>query len=200
MTADTSEWLTRDICDALAPAGVIGRLYVVPFGECQREISLKAPQNLRVIMYRRLMFRVAEELARIEGAKALVTGESVGQVASQTLDNMAATNDAVTIPILRPLSGTDKKDIIEVAESLGTFEISSQTAPDCCTLFMPRRPETHARIDEVRAGWDTFDHERMVEDLLASVEYVDFAQCPSYRPPRRFRARHDELAPANEGA
>ncbi len=200
MTADTSEWLTRDICDALAPAGVIGRLYVVPFGECQREISLKAPQNLRVIMYRRLMFRVAEELARIEGAKALVTGESVGQVASQTLDNMAATNDAVTIPILRPLSGTDKKDIIEVAESLGTFEISSQTAPDCCTLFMPRRPETHARIDEVRAGWDTFDHERMVEDLLASIEYVDFAQCPSYRPPRRFRARHDELAPANEGA
>lgn len=199
MTSDASEYLTQDIIEALRPAGVFARLYVVPFGEVQREISLAAPQSLRVIMYRRMMFAVAERLAGIEGAKALVTGESVGQVASQTLDNIAATNDAVTIPILRPLSGTDKKDIIQTAQELGTYDISSQTAPDCCTLFMPRRPETHARLDEVRAAWETFDHERMVEDLIASIEYVDFDNCPAYRPPRSARAFHQELSPANFG-
>jgi thiamine biosynthesis protein ThiI len=200
MTSDVSEYLVQDIIGALRPAGVFGRLYVVPFGEVQREISLAAPQSLRIIMYRRLMFAVAERLASIEGAKALVTGESVGQVASQTLDNIAATNDAVTIPILRPLSGTDKKDIIAMAEQLGTYEISSQTAPDCCTLFMPRRPETHARLDEVRAAWDLFDHDQMVEDLISSIEYVDYDNCPSYRPPRSARAFHQELSPAHFGS
>ena len=196
MTSDASEYLAQDICRALSPAGVIGRLYVVPFGACQREISLTVPQSLRVIMYRRLMFAVAERLASIEGAKALVTGESVGQVASQTLDNIAATNDAVTIPILRPLSGTDKQDIIRSAQELGTYDISAQTAPDCCTLFMPRRPETHARMPEVREAWEMFDHDGMVEQLIADIEYVDFDNCPSYKPPRQARAFHHELAPA----
>lgn len=195
VTADTSEYLTQDIAHALRPSGVIGRLYVVPFGECQREISLAVPQSLRVIMYRRLMFAVAEELARIEGAKALVTGESLGQVASQTLDNMWATNDAVTIPILRPLAGTDKKDIIECAERIGTAEISASDAPDCCTLFMPRRPETHARLSEVREAWESFDHEAMVRDLIANIEYLDLEGCPSYRPPKHMRSFHRELGP-----
>ena len=112
MTSDASEWLTQDIVRALEPAGIIGRLYVVPFGECQREISLKAPQSLRVIMYRRLMFEVAQAIAELEGAKALVTGESLGQVASQTLDNITATNDVARIPVFRPLIGTDKIEII----------------------------------------------------------------------------------------
>ena len=196
MTSDASEWLVQDIVRALRPAGVIGRLYVVPFGACQHEISLKVPQSLRIIMYRRLMFAVAERLARIENAKALVTGESLGQVASQTLDNMAATNDAVTIPVLRPLVGADKQEIIARAHELGTFEISSQTAPDCCTLFMPRRPETHARLDAVREAWELFDHEAMVEQLIRDIEYVDFDNCPSYHPPKTAKAYHAELAPA----
>lgn len=90
------------------------------------------------------MMRIAERIARREGAKALVTGESLGQVASQTLDNLAATSDSVKMQIFRPLIGCDKLEIIEDAKKLGTFEISSQDAPDCCTLFMPRAPETHA--------------------------------------------------------
>ena len=196
MTSDASEWLTQDIVRALEPAGVIGRLYVVPFGECQREISLKAPQSLRVIMYRRLMFEVAQAVAELEGAKALVTGESLGQVASQTLDNITATNDVARIPVLRPLIGTDKIEIIDRARQIGTYDISAQTAPDCCTLFMPRRPETHAHLDAVRRAWETFDHDAMVKHLMETIEYVDFDTCPSYRPPRELKARHRELAPA----
>lgn len=196
MTSDESEWLTQDIVRALEPAGIIGRLYVVPFGECQREISLKAPQALRVIMYRRLMFEVAQRVAALEGAKALVTGESLGQVASQTLENITATNDVATIPVFRPLIGTDKIEIIDRAQKIGTYDISAQTAPDCCTLFMPRRPETHANLRMVREAWETFDHEAMVEYLMKNIEYVDFNTCASYRPPRELRARHRELAPA----
>ncbi len=193
-TADTSEYLTQDIIRALAPSVQIGRLYVVPFGDCQREISLACPGKLRVIMYRRVMYAVAERIARIEGAKAIVTGESLGQVASQTLENIMAVNEVVDIPVFRPLIGSDKQEIIVRAQHIGTYDISCETAPDCCTLFMPRRPETHAKLDEVHEAWGMFDHESMVERLLDQVEYIDFEH-GCYKPPRFLRARHDELAP-----
>ena len=130
-TSDASEFLVDDIARVLERTGCIARVYVVPFGDYQREISI-------VILYRRLMFRVAEEIARRERAGALVTGESLGQVASQTLDNIRATDAAVEMPVLRPLIGSDKLEIIDAAQQLGTFEISSQDAPDCCT--QPRDP------------------------------------------------------------
>ena len=196
MTIDASEWLTQDIVHALEPAGVVGRLYVVPFGDCQREISLKAPQALRVIMYRRLMYSVAERVAVLEGAKALVTGESLGQVASQTLENIAATDEVVGMPVLRPLIGSDKTEIMERSRQIGTYDISCQDSPDCCTLFMPRRPETHARLPQVHEAWELFDHDAMVERLMRTIEYVDFGSCASYKPPRELRAWHHELAPA----
>jgi thiamine biosynthesis protein ThiI len=198
MTSDTSEWLCRDIVEALAPAGVVGRLYVVPFGESQREISLAVPQSLRIICYRRMMMQVAERIAVLEGAQALVTGESLGQVASQTLENIAAVNDAVHMPILRPLIGSDKMEIMRRAEQIGTYGLSAQAAEDCCTLFMPRRPETHARMEAVHAAWDSFDHEAMAERLVAKVEYQDFDQCVSYHAPKQLRRRHNELGPARE--
>lgn len=193
-TADTSEYLCQDIIRALAPAIQIGRMYVVPFGEAQRQIALACPTSLRVIMYRRVMYAVAERIARLEGAKAIVTGESLGQVASQTLENIAAVNEMVTLPVLRPLIGSDKQEIIERAHEIGTYDISCETAPDCCTLFMPRAPETHARLDAVREAWDAFDHDAMIEELVQNVEYVDFPSS-SYRPGRPVRERHDELAP-----
>ena len=200
VTADTSEYLCQDICEALAPAGIVGRMYVVPFGDVQRAMALAVPQSLRVIMYRRMMFTVAERIANIEGAKALVTGESLGQVASQTLDNIAAVNEIVSLPVLRPLIGSDKQEILIRAYEIGTYDICCETAPDCCTLFMPRRPETHARLDAVHEAWDLFDHEAMAEQLVDSVEYVDFEYCPSYKPPRRIRRRHTTLAPAFGGS
>ncbi|AEB07128.1 thiamine biosynthesis/tRNA modification protein ThiI [Coriobacterium glomerans PW2] len=192
-TAASSEDLCQDIISAYAPAIQIGRLYVVAFGDCQRAISLACPSALRVIMYRRMMYALAERVARIEGARALVTGESLGQVASQTLENIQAVDDVVSIPVLRPLIGSDKQEIIDRAQAIGTFDISCETASDCCTLFMPRRPETHAKMCEVRRSWDLIDHEGMLEQLMDTIEYVDFTS-GSYRPPRALRERHRSLA------
>lgn len=195
-TSDASEWLTIDIAHALEASGIVGRLYVVPIGDFQREVSLKCPQKLRVVMYRRLMFSVAERIANLEGAKALVTGESLGQVASQTLDNIVATNEVVSLPIFRPLIGSDKVEIMERAQQIGTYDLSASDAPDCCTLFMPRRPETHAKLDEVHEAWESFDHAAMVEECIANLEYLDFDTCPSYKPPKELYKFHRELAPA----
>lgn len=193
-TADTSEFLCQDIIEALAPAVQVGRLYVVPFGECQREISMACPSDLRVIMYRRVMYSVAERIAQIEGAKAIVTGESLGQVASQTLENIMAVNETVDIPVFRPLIGSDKQEIIARAQQIGTYDISCETAPDCCTLFMPRRPETHAKMDAVHEAWNMFDHDAMIDSLVEHVEYIDF-NAPAYHRPKQMKRRHDELAP-----
>ena len=188
-TSDASEYLVDDIARVLERTGCIGRVYVVPFGDCQREISLKAPPSLRIILYRRLMFRVAERLARQEGAGALVTGESLGQVASQTLENIRATDASVELPVFRPLIGNDKLEIIDQAQQLGTFTISSTDAPDCCTLFMPRSPETHARLADVEAAEAELPIERWVEELAAAAEPHDYA-CPAYKPPRTRRGDH----------
>ncbi len=185
-TSDTSEYLVRDIVEAMAPAVQIGRVYVVPFGDCQREISLACPSDLRVIMYRRIMYAVTERLAALEGAKAIVTGESLGQVASQTLENIMAVNEVVDLPVFRPLIGSDKQEIIARAKQIGTYDISTQDAPDCCTLFMPRRPETHAKMDKVHEAWDMFDHDAMIRHLVDTAEHVDYP-APCYRPPKRSR-------------
>ena len=183
-TSDESEYLVDDIAKVLERTGCIARVYVVPFGDYQKEIALSAPPSLRVILYRRLMFKVAQEIAIIEGAGALVTGESLGQVASQTLDNIRATDDAVDLPVFRPLIGTDKLEIIDEAQRLGTFEISSQDAPDCCTLFMPRNPETHAKLADVRAVESAFPIDEWIDELVEAAEIHDYA-CPSYHPRKR---------------
>lgn len=183
VTADTSSYLVDDIAQVLAQTGCIARVYSCAMGDYQRDISVSAPPALRVILYRRLMLKAAQNIARIEGAKALVTGESLGQVASQTLDNIAATDDAVELPILRPLIGTDKQEIIADAQRLGTFDISSQDAPDCCTLFMPRRPETHARIAAVREAESAFPVDTWAAQLAYDAQVTDH-RCCAYRPPK----------------
>lgn len=179
-TLDTSEFLVDDIAHVLEKTGCIARVYVVPLGDYQREISVVAPPALRIILYRRLMFKVAERLARKEGCGALVTGESLGQVASQTLENLRATDAAVELPVFRPLIGTDKIDIIDMAQTLGTFEISSMEAPDCCTLFMPRSPETHAKLEDVLAAEALYPIDQWVEELADLAEPHDYL-CPSYK-------------------
>lgn len=184
-TSDASEYLVDDLAHALAPTGGFGRIYTVPFGDYQKTIASECPPSLRIILYRRMMFRVAEALARIEGAKALVTGESLGQVASQTLDNINAVNSVVSLPVLRPLIGADKLEIIDTAEKLGTFEISSRPADDCCTLFMPRRAETHARVADCEAAEVGLPIEQWVDEILDAVEYKDYP-CPAYKAPKRY--------------
>lgn len=169
-TSDASEYLVEDIAHVLNETGCMKKFYVCPIGDYQREISRVCEPSLRVILYRRLMFRVAQVIAKQEGAGGLVTGESLGQVASQTLSNMQATNDAVDMQVLRPLVGFDKQEIIEQAEALGTFEISSQDAPDCCTLFMPRNPETHANLQKVRFEEAKLSSDSWVDDIIQSSD------------------------------
>lgn len=185
-TSATSEYLVQDIAEVLERTGCFARLYTVPIGTYQREISALAPPELRVILYRRLMFRIAERLAKREDAKALVTGESLGQVASQTMDNMLVVNQTVDLPIYRPLVGFDKIEIIHEAERLGTFEISSQDAPDCCTLFMPRNPETHAKLKKVLEAEKDLPMDEWADEAVQAAEIHTY-RCPSYRLPREER-------------
>lgn len=147
-------------------------LMLVPFATAQREIVARAPRPLRVVLYRRVMMRIASALARKIGAQVLVTGESLGQVASQTLENMMVIEQAAARPILRPLIGMDKNEIIREARRLGTFETSILPDQDCCSLFVPAHPETHARSDEIAKAEATLDLEQMVEDAVKRTEVV----------------------------
>ncbi len=186
-TASTSEYLVDDIAHVLERTGCIARVYTIAFGDYQREIAAMVPPELRVLMYRRLMFKVAEAISYREKAKALVSGESLGQVASQTLDNLSVTDAAVDMPIFRPLIGTDKLEIIREAERLGSFDISSQDAPDCCTLFMPRNPETHARLDRVLKVEENLPYEGWIEEIIEAAEVKDY-RSPAYRQNKKARA------------
>lgn len=182
-TVDTSEYLVDDIAHVLERTGCIARVYIVPIGEYQAKIALAAPPALRIVLYRRFMYRIAQRIAEREGAKALVTGESLGQVASQTIDNLLCTNAAVTLPVFRPLIGSDKVEIIADAEALGTLEVSSQPAPDCCTLYMPRNPETHARLQRVEEAEELYPWQVWIEEVMENLEFHQY-RCPSYKAPR----------------
>ena len=147
----TSQEKVRRLVQRLNRHQFSSRLYLVAFGEIQRQIVASVARPLRVVLYRRMMLRIAEAIARKEKAKALVTGESLGQVASQTLDNLAVIQQAARLPILRPLVGMDKQEIIDQARRIGTFEISSISDQDCCQLFVPAHPATKARLNAVEA-------------------------------------------------
>ena len=125
------------------------RLHLVPFSEVQRHIIVEAPTAYRVVLYRRYMLRIAEAIAREEGALALCTGDSLGQVASQTLENLHAVNQAATLPVFRPLIGWDKEEIVAEAKRIGTYATSILPDEECCTLFAPKHPVTRARLEVV---------------------------------------------------
>jgi len=152
--------------------GVCGPLTLVlaPLLEAQKEIALTAPEKLRVILYRRLMMKVAQAWGEKNNAKALITGESVGQVASQTLENMSAVENATTFPVLRPLAGMNKQEIINRAREIGTHDISVLPHDDTCTVFMPKRPETKAKLKEVLAAEEKYDSEKLVTHILEKLE------------------------------
>lgn len=149
-------------------------LMLVPFADVQREIVARALRPLRVVLYRRFMMRIATVLARQLGATALVTGESLGQVASQTLANMIVIEDAAGMPVLRPLVGMDKNEIVEQARTLGTFETSIIPDQDCCSLFVPAHPETRASLAEVEQVESRFDIDRMVGTAVSITEKLRF--------------------------
>jgi len=146
------------------------RLYFIPFAEIQKEILTKTPGSLRVILYRRMMMRISQEIAGAEKAKALVTGESIGQVASQTLENIGVIMQAINIPVLRPLIGENKEEIISLAESIGTFKISIEPYQDCCSRFLPRHPATKADLRAIERAEKKLDINKLVERAMARAE------------------------------
>jgi thiamine biosynthesis protein ThiI len=166
-TDDSSEHLVREIIDVLNVSDGIKEPFIVRFGSYQLQIAERVPSRLRVIMYRRLMFEIACEYARRVGALALVTGESLGQVASQTLENILAVDVLSSLPVFRPLIGQDKQEIIEEAKKLGTFELSIEQVSDCCTLFMPQKPETHANLQEVEEVYSALPIKEWIEEIFA---------------------------------
>ena len=126
------------------------KIYFIPFQKAQLEIKAKTPAKYRILLYRRLMFKIAERIAKKENCSALVTGESLGQVSSQTLPNMKIIEQAVKIPVLRPLIGFDKEEIIKIGQSIGTFNISIKPQEDCCTLFVPKHQTAEGKMDVVK--------------------------------------------------
>jgi thiamine biosynthesis protein ThiI len=172
---DTSQQKARALVERLTEWQYDSRLYLVPFGEIQREVVLSVPGPARVVVYRRLMLRIAEAIARREGALALTTGESLGQVASQTLENIAAIDVVATGPVFRPLLGTDKIEITAEAQRLGTFETSIEPDADCCTLFVPKHPLTRMRVAEAEAAEARLDVARLVEAGVSGATLETFA-------------------------
>jgi thiamine biosynthesis protein ThiI len=169
-----SQEKVRELAELLTRYQMRTSLRMVPFGELQRQVVLTVPPPLRVVIYRRLMLRIAERIARDSRAKALVTGEVIGQVASQTLENMTVIAAATRMPILRPLVGMDKEEIVAEAIRLGTFEISIIPDQDCCQLFTPRSPETHARIWQVEQAEEQLPIAEMVQAAVEGTVTEEF--------------------------
>jgi thiamine biosynthesis protein ThiI len=152
------------------------RLYLVAFGEIQQQVVLAVPGPMRVVVYRRLMFRIAERIARGAGAQALVTGEVVGQVASQTLENLAVIGRVASLPVFRPVIGMDKDEITAEAVRIGSYPISIIPDQDCCTLFTPRNPQTRAKLAQIEAAEAVLPVDAIVEGAArdAAVEVFEF--------------------------
>lgn len=182
-----SQHKARQLAAVLARGQQRVRLTMVPFGDCQAEIVRFVPRPLRVVLYRRMMMRIASQIARRGRCHALVTGESLGQVASQTLRNMNLIERASTFPVLRPLVGSDKLEISRYADRAGTYEVSIQPDQDCCTLFVPRHPSIGANEAEVLAAEALLDGDALVKACVdaSTEEWID----PSWPEPEHASQR-----------
>ena len=148
-------------------------LLVVPFTHIQEEIRDKCDEEYFTLIMRRFMMRIAERIALDCGARAIVTGENLGQVASQTMEAMASTQAVLSLPVLQPLIGLDKEEIVRLARRIGTFETSILPYEDCCTVFTPRHPRTHPKLDEVARAESALDVGVLVDEALAGIERIE---------------------------
>ncbi len=148
------------------------KLYIVPFTQIQQEIYDKCPQNYLTILMRRVMMEIAQRIAIKEDAKALVTGESIGQVASQTIDSLYVTDDAVTLPVFRPLIGMDKVEIMDRARKIGTYETSILPYEDCCTVFVPKNPIIYPSVQKAREAIALLDTNELIEEAISGAEIM----------------------------
>jgi thiamine biosynthesis protein ThiI len=177
----TSQEKARELVRVLTRSQLKSRLFLVPFGPIQQQIVVSVPPALRVVVYRRMMLRIAEVLAKQTGALALVTGDAVGQVASQTIDNLATVGSVASLPLLRPLIGMDKEEITADAQRIGTYGISIVPDEDCCTLFTPRYPTTGASLVDVEAAERALDVAGLVATAVEAAE-AEVTLFPGARP------------------
>jgi thiamine biosynthesis protein ThiI len=172
LVSKTSIEKTKELARVLAKYQRKIKIYLIPFQEIQMETKTKTPARYRIVLYRRFMFRIAEEVAKLENAEALVTGESLAQVSSQTLPNLVAIEEVTKLPILRPLIGMDKVDIVNLAKEIGTYEISIKPQEDCCTLFIPKHPTTRAKIEIIRELEKKLKVKKLVKNAIKNVETI----------------------------
>jgi thiamine biosynthesis protein ThiI len=166
---ESSAHVARELARQLTPWQFTSKLYLVPFEPLQREIVQQAPETFRILLYRRLMLRIAEQFAFREQALGIISGDSLGQVASQTLHNMAAVGAAARLQIFRPLAGDDKLEIMALARQIGTYEISAEPFHDCCPVFMPRSPALHATVEDLDRAEATLDVASLVSRGLEAA-------------------------------
>jgi thiamine biosynthesis protein ThiI len=172
-TSAASQEKVRELVSRLMDGQPMTKLIMIPFGPVQQKIVVSVPQAYRIILYRRFMIRIAELIARQHKAQALVTGEALSQVASQTLSNLATIEAASTMTILRPLIGMDKQEIVDEAKTIGTYDIAIEPHDDCCSFFMPRNPVTKTTISEVERIEQKLDVEGLVNLGLESCEVLE---------------------------
>lgn len=174
LVSRASEEKVRELVQLLTSHQYTSKLYIVPFGEIQQDIVASAPAPYRVVLYRRVMIRIAEELARREQCWGLVTGDSLGQVASQTPENLTVIEEAAELPILRPLIGMDKLEITDQARQIGSFATSIEPDQDCCSLFTPPHPSTRTRLGDILKVERLFDIDGLVKQGLDKAELSQF--------------------------
>lgn len=173
-TSDQSLEKVKDLCQQISQFGGKVRLHIIPFTEIQQTIQQNVPENVTMTSTRRMMMKISDLVRKEIDAKVLVTGENLGQVASQTLESLAAINDVTTTPILRPLITYDKLEIIDVAQKIGTYETSIRPYEDCCTVFTPASPKTKPKIDKMNYYESFTDFDEMIERAIQNREIHDF--------------------------
>jgi thiamine biosynthesis protein ThiI len=171
---ESSVHVARQLVERLVPWQFTAKLYLVPFEPLQREIAAQAPESFRILLYRRLMLRVAERIALRSRSKGIVTGDSLGQVASQTLQNMQAVGSVAKLPVFRPLVGDDKLEIQEIARRIGTHDISEQPFHDCCPVFQPKSPALFATVEALDAAEAALDVRSLVDRAMRTLTLVRY--------------------------
>jgi tRNA uracil 4-sulfurtransferase len=173
---DTEIGLVKDLVKTLGEYQFDTKLYLVPYGQIQENISIndKIPAKIRTVLYRRFMLRIAEKIARKEKAKGIVTGDNFGQVASQTPENLFVIDEASGIPVYRPLIANDKEEIIEIARKIGTHDLSAVQVADPCTRYAPKHPEIKANLRDVLGWEELLDVDGWVEEAFKGAEVVGF--------------------------
>lgn len=174
-TSDRAKQKVEDLVSVLATYGLKINLHIVPFTLIQQEIKRHVPDDYSMTIMRRMMLRISEQIARKQGALAIVTGESIGQVASQTIESMHAINAVTTMPVLRPLVAMDKLEIMEIAKQINTYDISIRPYEDCCTIFLPTNPVTRPKLEKAVQYEQALNIEELVNDAVKQTTMTTFS-------------------------